>query len=291
MRVLCFDIGGTNIKYGVVEDAKFLEKGILDTNAKEGKEKLTNRLVDIAKKMKEAYQIKGIGISCAGSVNFDKAYIDIAPDALPSFSDWDFRKIFKENVGLDCIADNDVNSFAKAECVAGAAKDFDHFVVITVGTGIGGAIVMNDEIWRGKNYNAGEVGRILIGNAKWESVASTSALIKEAKRAGLEVNNGVELFKLYDNHDEIAIAVVNRFYDLLGVGMANLVYMFNPEAIIIGGGISKRESFASSVEKYMNSHLPYGFRGTAKVLSATYRNDGGMIGAYYNFVEYKERGK
>lgn len=150
MRVLCFDIGGTNVKYGVIDNEKFLEKGLFDTNADLGKEHLTNILVDMAQKMKDTYQIDGIGISCAGSVNFEKAYIEIAPDALPSFSDWDFRKIFKERVGLDCIADNDVNSFAKAECVNGAAKDFDHFIVLTVGTGIGGAIVMNDEIWRGK---------------------------------------------------------------------------------------------------------------------------------------------
>ena len=130
MRVLCFDIGGTNVKYGVIDNEKFLEKGLFDTNADLGKEYLTNILVDMAQKMKEKYQIDGIGISCAGSVNFEKAYIEIAPDALPSFSDWDFRKIFKERVGLDCIADNDVNSFAKAECVNGAAKDFDHFIAI-----------------------------------------------------------------------------------------------------------------------------------------------------------------
>ena len=79
-----------------------------------------------------------------------------------------------------------------------------------------------------------------------------------------------------------------EFYDLLGIGLSNLVYMYNPEAIIIGGGISKRESFTSRVERYMNSHLPYGFRDSAKVLTASYRNDGGMMGAYFNFKEYKE---
>ena len=286
MRVLCFDIGGTNIKYGVIDNEQFIEKSIMDTLAENGQEDLNNRLVNIAKTMKEKYQIQGIGISCAGCVDFEKAFISIGPDSLPAFSNWDFRKLFKEEVGLDCIADNDVNSFAKAECVRGAAKDYDHFIVITIGTGIGGAIVMNDEIWRGKNYNAGEVGRVLIGNAKWESVASTSALIKDAQRAGLEINNGVELFELYDAKDEIAIAVVNRFYDLLGIGMANLVYMFNPEAIVIGGGISKRESLAPTLEKYMNAHMPYGFRDTAKVVNATYKNDGGMLGAYFNFIEY-----
>lgn len=286
MRVLCFDIGGTNVKYGVIENEQFIEKGLFDTEASLGKDVLNGKLVKIAQEMKEKYQIAGIGISCAGSVNFEKAYISIAPDALPTFSDWDFRKLFRENVGLDCIADNDVNSFAKAECVKGAAEDYDHFIVITIGTGIGGAIVMNDEIWRGKNYNAGEVGRVLIGNAKWESVASTSALIKDARRAGLDVKNGIELFKLYDEHDDIAMAVVNRFYDLLGTGMANLVYVFNPEAIVVGGGISKREGLAEILEKYMNSHLSYGFRNTAKVVSATFKNDGGMLGAYYNFLEY-----
>ena len=155
--------------------------------------------------------------------------------------------------------------------------------------GIGGAIVMNDQIWRGKNYNAGEVGRMLIGNARWETVASTSALIREANRAGLDVKNGIELFELYDKREELAIAVVNRFYDLLGIGLSTLVYIYNPEAIIIGGGISKRENFTSRVERYMNSHLPTGFRDTAKILTASYRNDGGMIGAYYNFIEYKQK--
>lgn len=289
MRVLCFDIGGTNVKYGVIENEQFLEKGLFDTNAHLGKEHMNNKLVTIAKEMKEKYGVEGVGISCAGSVDFERAYITIAPDALPDFSDWDFRKLFKDNVGLDCIADNDVNSFAKAECVNGAGKDYDNFIVITVGTGIGGAIVMNNQLWRGKNYNAGEVGRMLIGNARWETVASTSALIREANRAGLDVKNGIELFELYDKREELAIAVVNRFYDLLGIGLSTLVYIYNPEAIIIGGGISKRENFTSRVERYMNSHLPTGFRDTAKILTASYRNDGGMIGAYYNFIEYKEK--
>ena len=289
MRVLCFDIGGTNVKYGVIENEQFLEKGLFDTNAHLGKEHMNNKLVSIAKEMKEKYGVEGVGISCAGSVDFERAYITIAPDALPDFSDWDFRKLFKDNVGLDCIADNDVNSFAKAECVNGAGKNYDHFIVITVGTGIGGAIVMNDQIWRGKNYNAGEVGRMLIGNARWETVASTSALIREANRAGLDVKNGIELFELYDKREELAIAVVNRFYDLLGIGLSTLVYIYNPEAIIIGGGISKRENFTSRVERYMNSHLPTGFRDTAQILTASYRNDGGMIGAYYNFIEYKQK--
>lgn len=291
MRVLCFDIGGTNVKYGVIENEQFLEKGLFDTDAHLGKDYMNNKLITIAKEMKEKYNIEGVGISCAGSVDFENARITIAPDALPDFNEWDFRKLFKENVGLDCIADNDVNSFAKAECVNGAGKNYDHFIVITVGTGIGGAIVMNNQIWRGKNYNAGEVGRMLIGNARWETVASTSALIKEANRAGLNVKNGIELFELYDKKEELAIAVINRFYDLLGIGLSTLVYIYNPEAIIIGGGISKRENFTSRVERYMNSHLPTGFRDTAKVLTASYRNDGGMIGAYYNFVEYKNRGE
>ena len=291
MRVLCFDIGGTNVKYGVIENEQFLEKGLFDTDAHLGKEHMNNKLVSIAKEMKEKYGIEGVGISCAGSVDFEKACITIAPDALPDFTDWDFRKLFKESVGLDCIADNDVNSFAKAECVNGAGKNYDNFIVITVGTGIGGAIVMNNQIWRGKNYNAGEVGRMLIGNARWETVASTSALIKEANRAGLNVKNGIELFELYDKKEELAIAVINRFYDLLGIGLSTLVYIYNPEAIIIGGGISKRENFTSRVERYMNSHLPTGFRDTAKVLTASYRNDGGMMGAYYNFIEYIKRGE
>lgn len=72
MRVLCFDIGGTNVKYGVIENEQFIEKGLFDTEAQLGKEVLDGKLVKIAKEMKEKYQIEGIGISCAGSVNFEK---------------------------------------------------------------------------------------------------------------------------------------------------------------------------------------------------------------------------
>ena len=287
MKVLCFDIGGTNIKYGVIQDGNIIEKSMFPTNYKRGHKDVTDRLIATAKKVQKKHpDIEGVGISCAGSINFDKGCMITPPDAIQEFGEWDFEKLFMEELGLRIVADNDVNSFAACECKMGAGSKYKTYLVMTVGTGIGGAIVMNDEIWRGKNYNAGEVGRILIGNAKWESVASTSALIKDAKRAGLEINNGVELFELYDAKDEIAIAVVNRFYDLLGIGMANLVYMFNPEAIVIGGGISKRESLAPTLEKYMNAHMPYGFRDTAKVVNATFKNDGGMLGAYFNFVEY-----
>ena len=194
----------------------------------------------------------------------------------------------QKSIDLPIKIKNDAKCAAIVENMYGSLKNYDRSLFLTLGTGIGGAIVMNDEIWRGKNYNAGEVGRMLIGNNKWENIASTSALIKEARRAGLDVNSGLELFKLYDEREELAIALVNRFYDLLGIGMANLVHVFNPEAIVVGGGISKREGLINALSHYMNSHLPYGFRNTAQVVGATFKNDGGMLGAYYNFIDYQK---
>ena len=288
MQVLCFDIGGTDIKYGIIKDEVIIEKHKVPTEAYLPKEALENKLYNLAKDLLSKYEVEGVGVSCAGSIDYDRAVVTTAPDAIPSFKDLDFRTFFKEKFNLDCVADNDVNCFAKAEGTSGAAKDFNNFFTITVGTGIGGAIVYNKQVFRGANFNAGEVGRMLLPKEKFESLASMTALIKNAREIGLDVSNGKEIFDLYDEGDFLAKQAVSSFYHYLAVGIANLIYTFNPEAFVIGGGITNRECFLDELNKTINRYLVDGFRNTAILKRAHYKNDGGMMGAYYNFVSSKE---
>ena len=286
MQVLCFDIGGTNIKYGVVEDGKIIFKSSFPTLFKKGNKDVTDRLIEHAKEVKKEYpNIKGVGISCAGSINFDKGVMITPPFAIPEFGDWNFKEVFKKELDLDIVADNDVNSFAACECKMGAGKKYQTYIVMTVGTGIGGAIVVNNKVWRGHNYNAGEIGRMLINGIRWEDMASITALIKAARLRGLDVNEGKEVFELYDQGNTVAGIVVSEFYQNLGRGIANLVYIFNPEAIIIGGGISSREGFGKEINAYSDYFLVEGFKSTLDIIPATYKNDGGMLGAYCNFID------
>ena len=288
MQVLCFDIGGTDIKYGIIKDEVIIEKNKVPTLAKSSHEELELRLYNLAKEMLSRYEVDGVGVSCAGSIDFNKGLVTTAPDAIPSFKDWNFKEFFKKHFGLDCIADNDVNCFAKAEGISGAAKEFKNFFTITVGTGIGGAIVFDGKVFRGANFNAGEVGRMLLPKEKFESLASMTALIKNAREIGLDVTNGKEIFDLYDQGDFLAKQAVSSFYHYLAVGIANLIYTFNPEAFVIGGGITNREVFLDELNKTINRYLVDGFRNTAILKRAHYKNDGGMMGAYYNFISSKE---
>ena len=286
MKLLCFDIGGTNIKYGVIEHGVILEKSKFPTNYKRGHKDVTDRLIATAKKVQKKYpDIEGVGISCAGSINFDEGRMITPPDAIQEFGEWDFEKLFMDELGLRIVADNDVNSFAACECKMGAGSKYKTYLVMTVGTGIGGAIVVNNKIWRGNNYNAGEIGRMLVDGVHWEKMASMTALIKSAKLRGLDIEEGKDVFDLYDQGDKVAQLVVGEFYRNLGKGIANLVYIFNPEAVIIGGAISARDDFGFEINRYADYYLVEGFQSTLDIIPAHFKNDGGILGAYCNFVD------
>jgi predicted NBD/HSP70 family sugar kinase len=292
MKVLCFDIGGTNIKYGIIEDGVILEKSMFATHYKRGHKDVTDRLIATAKKVQKKYpDIAGVGISCAGSINFDEGRMITPPDAIPQFGEWDFTKLFMDELGLPIVADNDVNSFAACECKMGAGKKYKTYIVMTVGTGIGGAIVVNNKLWRGKDYNAGEIGRMLVDGVHWEKMASITALIKSAKLRELDIEEGKDVFDLYDQGDRVAQLVVGEFYRNLGKGIANLVYIFNPEAIIIGGGVSAREGFGNEINAYADYYLVDGFQDTVDIIPAQFKNDGGILGAYCNFIDRYGKGE
>ena len=169
---------------------------------------------------------------------------------------------------------------------AGHGKDFDHFLMMTVGTGIGGAIVMQKQLWRGPNYNAGEFGRMIMQDGQhYELLAATSALVRSAQKAGLDVNNGNEVFELYDAKNKVAKQVVKNFYDYLAIGISNLVYAFNPQSIIIGGGITNRDTFIDELKVELQKILHHSFYETVIIQRSYFKNDGGMLGAYYLVME------
>lgn len=284
MPILCFDIGGTDIKYGIVENEVILEKGSMPTNPYLGQENVSNRLLEVTKEFQKRYEIEGVGISVAGCVDFNYAKVIAGPESIPEFNNWDFREVFGK-LGLKAVADNDVNCFGVAEGKSGAAVKFNNFLTMTVGTGIGGAIVLNGEMWRGLNFQAAEFGRMLIEGGKYEAQAATSALVRSARIAGLTAGNGLDVFALYDEKNPIAVKVVTEFYHKLALGIANLVYIFNPEAIIIGGGISNRKTFATELKKELKKIMVPAFYDTVKIYNAAYKNDGGIMGAYYNYLD------
>lgn len=284
MKVLCYDIGGTDIKYGIIEDGELLFKDSMKTDAFLGQDALVKKLIWTTKDILKKNSVVGVGISCAGSVDINKGVITIAPEDISEFGGLNFNYIFKENFNLSCVADNDVNCFALAEGKTGAAKNMKNYLTMTVGTGIGGAIVIDNKLWRGANFNGAEFGRMLLNDRKFEALASTQALVRNARKAGIVASNGIDVFDAYDKKDITSIPVVKEFFNNLALGIANLLYIFDPEAIIIGGGISNRKQLSTEIKRELKRIMVPDFFVTTKVLNAKHGNDGGILGAYYNFM-------
>lgn len=285
--ILCFDMGGTDLKYGVISDGEFLFKDKEPTLCHETVEVLINQYIRITKEMLKKFpDISGVGIGVAGTVDINKAVIVIPPLTIPVFKNFDFRKLFKENFDLDCYADNDVNTFAMSEI---NVVPYRNFVMMTVGTGIGGAIIIDGKLWHGVNFNGGEIGRMLIDDRRYELHASMSSLISLAISEGVNIKNGIELFKLYDQGDAHVVKMIDHYYDELARGVANIVYIINPEAIIIGGGIANRNTFVEELTPHVNKFLTEGFQDATKIRRATYQNDGGLMGAYNNFIHERDK--
>ncbi len=280
--VLVIDIGGTDIKYGVIENGNILYKSSTKTITNKGIEKFKDLIYGIIDELIIIYKPKKISISCAGIIDSINKKIIVGPHAIKMFDNFDFLNLIENKYKLEVTVNNDVNCFAVAESSSGAAKEFSDILTLTIGTGIGGAIIINNQLFKGKTFSAGEVGRMLVEEKRFEEVASVSALVNNAINAGLNVANGLEVFNLYDNKNKIALNVVHKFYKHLATGIVNLIYVLNPQVVVIGGGISNRKQFISELKSYIDSLIINEFKNTFQLKNAFYKNDGGLVGAYYN---------
>jgi predicted NBD/HSP70 family sugar kinase len=191
--------------------------------------------------------------------------------------------MIEEKTGLFTTVDNDVKCFARAEL--SKRPTVQHFMMITIGTGIGGAAVVNHEIYRGATFAGGEAGRMIINGRPWEEIASTTALVKRAQAQGIPIENGLDLFKLYDEQNRSVISLVNEWYHDLALGVTNLIYLFNPEEFIIGGAISTRPTFLDELIPHLKETCDPIYLNNTRFSIAFYQNDGGMYGAYCHFKD------
>jgi predicted NBD/HSP70 family sugar kinase len=290
-KYLAFDIGGTHIKFGIVDDeGNVIRHSYMDTEAYLGGKAIVEKVINKTNEAKLEEELEGIAISTAGQVNFNTGTIVAAGDTIPDYQGLEIKKLVSEAVNLPVEVRNDVDCAALCENWKGnhLAKNF---IVLTVGTGIGGGIVLNNELYSGHSFSAGEWGYMLVEGEPFEKVASISGLIYLAKiyKENREWT-GEEIFKLFDNGDaEIAIAV-EEFYKHLGIGIANLIYIFNPEVVILGGGITERgPRFLQEVKEVVTKYTNPSILKNTELTLAKFSNYSGMIGAVYNFIDRQRR--
>lgn len=286
MKILAFDIGGTEIKYALCDEYFNLsDQKAVPTNAQEGGKAIISRVVEIIK----SYDgIDRVGISTAGQVNSAKGEIIFASDNIPNYTGTKIKETVETETGIPTAVENDVNCAALGEALFGAAKGYSDFICLTYGTGIGGGIFINGELYRGTAFAAGEVGHLIThaggrkctcgGEGCYEAYASAKALVKSAEKLLSRPVNGKEVFECFDN-PEIR-KLIDGWIDEIVIGLKSFIYIFNPSLVVLGGGIMNENYIIDEINIKLQSSLMLSFKNV-KAVKAAAGNSAGKLGAAY----------
>ncbi|PWB75936.1 hypothetical protein C3F09_01360 [candidate division GN15 bacterium] len=305
------DIGGTNIKYGLVDArGKVLFKEQRPTMVEKGAEPLMHLVANIAERLlyhaaEDDYDVKWLGVGTPGAVDGRTGKVISLSPNIDGWQGMEIGQILRERVNLPVYVDNDVNAMALAESRFGAAVGYKMVVCVAVGTGVGGGIVVDGKLWRGANHTAGEIGHMSInvngpacrcGNKGcMEVYCSSAAMLTLAKAkwhneipptindvldGSLDNLSIKKLFAAAKKEDETALSVINETAQLLGLGLAGVVNLLNPDIVVIGGGVADGgagyvETVAAEIRKRSFSTATENLR----IARASLGNDAGFIGA------------
>lgn len=291
MRVLCFDIGGTQIKSMIKSENEEISLPNIKSRAKDGAEFIKEDLFERIHELRDKYQIYGTGISTAGMVDPNTGKIAYANDNFKNYIGFDWKKLIKEEFGLPATVENDVKSAALGEYYYGAGKGAASMFALTVGTGIGGALIIDGEIYRGASGQAGEIGYLPMDGQEFEKIASTTALINRAGELypSKSYTNGVEIFDGIDKAEPEAIKLIDEMTENLAKGIGSIMLIVSPEVILIGGGISEQEEkFVDPIRRKIQKLVPENVFKASKITNTSLGNKSGLYGAYHLFTKRNE---
>ena len=310
MYYLGVDLGGTNIAIGLVnEKGEILRKESVPTKANREADEIIKDMGALCKKLcaDEGITVDDIacaGIATPGTADHDHGVV-IYANNLP-FADYPLAAKLTEYSGIKkVLIENDANAAAKGEAEAGASKGVNNSVMITLGTGVGGGIIIDKKVYSGFNYAGGELGHVVIEvdgapcscgrKGCWEAYSSATGLINMTKAkmqetkdtalwqiAGtLDAVDGKTAFIAMKQGDKAGKEVVDKYIKYLAAGLINMINIFQPEVIVIGGGICKEGEYLTKPlqayidrEDYARSNAR---RTTVKI--AALGNDAGISGA------------
>lgn len=303
---LGIDIGGTAVKFGLVNGdgvmvsevseypVKFdnYETPIIETVVKSAKEFMS-------KNNKAFFDINGIGVSATGGINSKLGIVEGSAGHIKNWEGTNIKKRLEAEFGMNTAVLNDANAAALGEMWKGAAKGRENVVVMTIGTGVGGGIIVDSKILLGRKGFAGEIGHIPVnvdgekcscGNTGCiEHYGSTSALVRNVKNAVIsgeitgikeEEVDGRLIFKEVEAGNKAFIKYVNEWNNYISAALIGLVHTFNPEMVILGGGVSKqKELFVDKVRDKVLHGVMHNFAQGLSIEAAELGNDAGIIGA------------
>lgn len=292
--IIGIDLGATNIKVGLIKSRKIVHKQVLSTRDFASRGKLISGIcVAINALLKAAHLSKndvlGVGMGLPGPVDSVKGIVHYFPN-IKGWRNVPLRRLMQQKTKLPVAIDNDANLMSLAEVRIGAARGLENVVGITLGTGVGGGIIINGRVYRGASFVAGEIGHIPLnehgpkcncgGNACLERYIGNSYILAEAQKA---FGQGVTLetvTRLAEEGNSKAIAVWDKAAGHLGVGLSAVINILNPDAVVIGGGVASAGKFIfDKVRQVVRKRAMPTQARTAKIVKAKLGIDAGMLGA------------
>ena len=295
MYYICIDIGGTSIKYGVLsEKGEIFIDGTVSTKVTEKENFILSDVKKLVRNILDEYrnyEIKGICISTAGVVNPEKGEIAYAGPTIPKYTGTKIKEELEKEFSISCEVENDVNCAGLGEYWRGAGKGSKSMVCLTIGTGIGGSVILDGKLLNGIGYTAGEIGYMDVNGNYIQNIASSKYLVEKVQKEKVEKKGiidtitGVDIFELAKRGDEICIAGINEIISNLAVGVRNIIYLLNPEVIVIGGGITaQKEYLEEKIRKEVNDGMISDMFRKTRIELAQQGNQAGLLGALYNFL-------
>lgn len=304
-NVVCFDVGGTFIKYAVINsEGEILCKNKFPTPNYNCRETIPENMIKKIKELRGSFALHSVGICTAGLVD-SKDGVVIMANNFPGYSGARLSEAVKKETGLDTFVENDVNAAALGEMWKGAAKGHDTFVCIALGTGVGGAIVIERKVIKGVSGAAGEIGHIIIEEKGekcgcgtigcYERYASTSSFIRsyinKALKLGIEINendiDGEFIMKLVNSGDKLASEEYNEFLEHIVTGIVCVTHLLDPGLIVVGGGISAQgQVFFEELNNRFRKRAMKDYSNHTNIVQAQLKNDAGIYGACYIALQF-----
>lgn len=295
MYYICIDIGGTSIKYGVLsEKGEIFIDGTVSTKVTEKENFILSDVKKLIRNILDEYrnyEIKGICVSTAGVVNPEKGEIAYAGPTIPKYTGTKIKEELEKEFSISCEVENDVNCAGLGEYWKGAGKGSKSMVCLTIGTGIGGSVILDGKLLNGIGYTAGEIGYMDVNGNYIQNIASSKYLVEKVQKEKVEREGitdtitGVDIFELAKRGDEICIAGIDEIISNLAVGVRNIIYLLNPEVIVIGGGITaQKEYLEEKIRKEVNDGMISDMFRKTRIELAQQGNQAGLLGALYNFL-------
>lgn len=287
------DIGGTKIRGCVADTAsRVLLTVERKTEAALGFRRIADNIVAVLDELTGAgYIISAIGVGTAGTVDTAAGKVIYATENLPGYTGFEIGKFLSGRYGVPVAVENDANAALIGEMAYGAAEGLKSAVMLTLGTGVGGAIAIDGQIMHGANYRAGRWGHtVLVPDGRQctcsqagcaEMYLSGRALHNGACELGYDLRHGSEIFPLIAGGDEVLIKYFDRYISMLTVLITTVVNAVDPQAIVIGGGVA--DSYESWWERFLTPKLQ-GLDGV-RVLPAVLKTNAGLLGAVKLAIE------